>query len=60
MEEDLGRGLLDELAARRDEWLAPGEQARLGELTAALERLDKLVEAARTSTKASGPNDSKT
>ena len=46
MEEDLGRGLLDELAARRDEWLAPGEQARLGELTAALERLDKLVEAA--------------
>ena len=45
LEEDLGRGLLDELAARRDQRLAPAERARLGELTAALERLDKLVEA---------------
>jgi len=44
LEEDLGRGLLDELAARQDRRLAPGERARLRELTAALERLDKLVE----------------
>jgi tetratricopeptide (TPR) repeat protein len=44
LEEDLGRGLLDELTARHDQRLFPPEQARLGELTAALERLDKLVE----------------
>jgi tetratricopeptide (TPR) repeat protein len=44
LEEDLGRGLLDELAARQDRRLAPGERDRLRELTAALERLDKLVE----------------
>ena len=44
LEEDLGRGLLDELAARQDGRLAPDERARLRELTAALERLDKLVE----------------
>jgi CHAT domain-containing protein/tetratricopeptide (TPR) repeat protein len=44
LEEDLGRGLLDELAARQDRRLAPGDRARLRELTAALERLDKLVE----------------
>ena len=44
LEEDLGRGLLDELAARQDQRLAPAERARLRELTAALERLDKLVE----------------
>ena len=44
LEEDLGRGLLDELAARQDERLTPGERARLRELTAALERFDKLVE----------------
>ena len=44
LEEDLGRGLLDELAARADQRLAPAERARLRELTAALERLDKLVE----------------
>jgi len=44
LEEDLGRGLLDELAAREDRGLAPAERARLRELTAALERLDKLVE----------------
>ena len=45
LEEDLGRGLLDELAARQDRRLAPAERARLRELTAELERLDKLVEA---------------
>jgi hypothetical protein len=44
LEGDLGRGLLDELAARQDRRLAPGERARLRELTTALERLDKLVE----------------
>jgi len=44
LEEDLGRGLLDELAARQDRRLAPAERTRLSELTAALERLDKLVE----------------
>ena len=44
LEEDLGRGLLDELAARQDQRLAPGERARLRELIAELERLDKLVE----------------
>jgi tetratricopeptide (TPR) repeat protein len=44
LEEDLGRGLLDELAARQDRRLAPAERDRLRELTAALERLDKLVE----------------
>ena len=46
LEADLGRGLLDELAARQDRRLAPAERTRLGELTAALERFDKLVEAA--------------
>jgi CHAT domain-containing protein len=44
LEEDLGRGLLDELAARQDRRLAPEERARLRELTAQLERLDRLVE----------------
>jgi CHAT domain-containing protein len=44
LEEDLGRGLLDELAARQDRRLVPAERARLRRLTAALERLDKLVE----------------
>jgi hypothetical protein len=44
LEEDLGRGLLDELAARQDRRIAPGDRARLRELIAALERLDKLVE----------------
>jgi len=44
LEEDLGRGLLDELAARQDRRLTPVERDRLRELTAALERLDKLVE----------------
>ena len=45
LEEDLGRGLLDELAARQDQRLAPGERMRLHELIAELEGLDKLVEA---------------
>ncbi len=44
LEEDLGRGLLDDLAARQDRRLTSGERARLRELTAELERLDKLVE----------------
>jgi hypothetical protein len=44
LEEDLGRGLLDELAARQDRKLAPDERARLRDLIAALERLDRLVE----------------
>jgi len=44
LEEDLGRGLLDELAARQDRRLRPAERTRLRELTADLERLDKLVE----------------
>jgi tetratricopeptide (TPR) repeat protein len=44
LEEDLGRGLLDELAARQDRRLTPHERTRLHELIAALERLDKLVE----------------
>ncbi|MGO9922752.1 MAG: tetratricopeptide repeat protein [Isosphaeraceae bacterium] len=44
LEQDLGRGLLDELAARKDRRLAPRERARVRELTTELERLDKLVE----------------
>ena len=44
LEEDLGRGLLDELAARQDQRLTPDERARLRELIAALERLDRLAE----------------
>jgi len=44
LEEDFGRGLLDELAARQDRRLAPAERTRLRELTTELERLDKLVE----------------
>ena len=44
LEEDLGRGLLDELAARQDQRLTPAERGRLHELIAALEGLDKLVE----------------
>jgi tetratricopeptide (TPR) repeat protein len=45
LEEDLGRGLLDELAGRQDQWLTPAKRARLREVTTALERLDRLVEA---------------
>ena len=44
LEEDLGRGLLDELAARQDQRLQPARASRLRELIAELERLDKLVE----------------
>jgi tetratricopeptide (TPR) repeat protein len=44
MEQHLGRGLLDELAARQDQRLAPAQRSRLNELTTALERLDRLVE----------------
>jgi tetratricopeptide (TPR) repeat protein len=44
LEEDLGRGLLDELYARQDRRAAPRDQARLRELTAELEWLDRLVE----------------
>jgi tetratricopeptide (TPR) repeat protein len=44
-EEDLGRGLLDELAARQDPRLTPAERARLRALTSELDRLDRLVEA---------------
>jgi tetratricopeptide (TPR) repeat protein len=44
LEEDLGRGLLDEVFARQDRRLAPAERDRLRELIAALEQLDKLVE----------------
>jgi len=45
LEEDLGRGLLDELAARQDRRLTPAERVRLRELTTELERLDRLAEA---------------
>jgi hypothetical protein len=44
LEDDLGRGLLDELAARQDRRLTPAERARLRELTAQLAQLDRLVE----------------
>jgi tetratricopeptide (TPR) repeat protein len=44
LEQDLGRGLLDELAARRDRRLTPEERAQLGQLVADLERLDRLFE----------------
>ncbi len=44
LEEDLGRGLLDEMAARYDRRQSQAERARLGELTARLERLDNLLE----------------
>jgi tetratricopeptide (TPR) repeat protein len=44
LEEDLGRGLLDELAARRDRRLTPNERDRIRELTTELERLEKLAE----------------
>ncbi len=44
LEADLGRALLDELAARRDRRLTPDDRARLRELFAELERLDKLAE----------------
>src|SRR5262249_10519655 len=43
--EHLGRGLLDELAARRDQRLAPQERDQLRALVAELEQLDRLFEA---------------
>jgi tetratricopeptide (TPR) repeat protein len=45
LEEDLGRGLLDELVARQEGRLSPLERSRFRELTAEAEKLDKLVEA---------------
>jgi tetratricopeptide (TPR) repeat protein len=44
LEEDLGRGLLDELAARQNTRLTSVERDRIRELTAELERLDKVAE----------------
>ncbi len=44
LEEHLGRGLLDELVARQGQRLSPAERAGLRELTAELERFDRLVE----------------
>ncbi len=44
LEQHLGRGLLDELAARKDWRLTPQERARLRELTSEVERRDRLVE----------------
>ena len=44
LEDDLGRGLLDELAARQDRRLTAAERARVRELTSELEKLDKVVE----------------
>jgi hypothetical protein len=46
LEEDLGRGLLDELAARADRRHKPDERDRLRKLTNELERLDRLGESA--------------
>ena len=43
-EEDLGRGLLDDLAARKDQRLKPDVLERLRSLTDQLERLDRLME----------------
>ena len=61
LEEDLGRGLLDELAARQDRRLTPAERGRLRELTTELESLDRLANPhPRTSTRPSGGSDSRT
>jgi len=57
LEEDLGRGLLDELAARQDRRLAPAERARLRELTASTSWWKPRP---RSSAKPSGRSDSKT
>ena len=40
LEEDLGRGLLDELAARQDRRLTPAERGQLRDLTTELEQLE--------------------
>jgi tetratricopeptide (TPR) repeat protein len=44
LEEDLGRGLLDELAARQDTRIGAHERERIRELIAELDHLDKLAE----------------
>jgi tetratricopeptide (TPR) repeat protein len=44
LEGDLGRGLLDELMARQEQRITPAERARLRELTATWDRLDRMVE----------------
>src|SRR5262249_49361835 len=44
LEEHLGRGLLDDLAARQDSRLTAAERARLRELISDLERLDMVAE----------------
>jgi CHAT domain-containing protein/tetratricopeptide (TPR) repeat protein len=44
LEEDMGRGLLDELASRQDRRLPPAERVRLRELTTELEEFDRLAE----------------
>jgi tetratricopeptide (TPR) repeat protein len=46
LEEDLGRGLLDDLAARQSMRLTANERDRMRELTADLEQLDRLAESA--------------
>ncbi len=45
LEEDLGRGLLDELTARNDTRLTLAERTQLRERIATLERLDRVAEA---------------
>ena len=45
LEEDLGRGLLDELFARKDQRLSIAERTELEQVLARLERLDRLFEA---------------
>jgi tetratricopeptide (TPR) repeat protein len=44
LEEDLGRGLLDDLSARRETRLTAGERDRIRDVTEELERLDRLAE----------------
>jgi tetratricopeptide (TPR) repeat protein len=48
LEEELGRGLLDELISRQDSRLSLAERAGLRELMVELERLDKLVDTTPT------------
>jgi tetratricopeptide (TPR) repeat protein len=45
LEEHLGRGLLDELAARQDQQLTPQERSEIQQRIRELERLDRLFEA---------------
>ncbi|MFO0889252.1 MAG: CHAT domain-containing tetratricopeptide repeat protein [Isosphaeraceae bacterium] len=44
LEENLGRGLLDELVARQDRRLSPADRARIRDLTRELEAFDSLTE----------------